>query len=164
MIQCRKFQTYFIYSFAQIVSKIHEIFKNEWYEIEYTFWTFLLSFSVFSPFFRFCYVNGMIIYYSREKKENENFQNLNLIAYTWFLETSRTFEQYLRRRKKSMFGNSNIELYAFVESTNAYYFLLYLLLLKEAEIIKLDMKYSHWLTVIRIIDLLSIKLIDIATT
>ena len=85
----------------------------------------------------------MIISNFRGKKENENFQNWDVIAYARFLEASRTFETHLRRRKITKFGNSNIELYEFLESANMYYFSLYFSLLKEAEITSLNMKYIH---------------------
>ena len=84
--------------------------------------------------------NGMIICYPIGKKENENFQNSNVIAYTQFLETSPTFKTHLRRRKIIKFGNSNIDSFEFVESANAFYVLLNLTLLKGAEIIAFNMK------------------------
>ena len=48
-------------------------------------------------------------------------KNQTLLRYI-MLETSSTFETDLRKTKLNKFGNSNIELYAFLESANAYCF------------------------------------------
>ena len=44
-------------------------------------------------------VTTRVLMKRRKKRENENFQNSNAIAYSRFFETSRTFETHLQRNK-----------------------------------------------------------------